>query len=745
MGGVMSKPTKKIFLLSALLTIGISTHVIEDNAYANYDDLNVYQLDPIVVSAEKREENVQDVPISMDVLSSQKIEDAGIRTIVDATRKIPNISLSSWGNRSNSQFYVRGIGAIENTPALGFYMDDVGYLDARAFNSPLFEIERIEFLRGPQGTLYGRNTLGGVINVVTKKPDNELHYGFEATYGNENTYNSTIYMRAPLINDKLFLGLALNVDGSDGFYENIYYNDNADESRGINGRGQLRYTPTEELDILFSFDAEHINDDAYPITVVNGVNTATLQSMGMGYYPNTQDNSYEINQNFVNSSKRDSYGGSLRIAYDAPAFKITSITAARSVETEIDNDQDFGPYDMFVYREDYKTEYFTQELRFASPDDNTSPFKWLGGVFFSTQSVDRTGSQTLGSVYSYYGLDGTSPLENSHSRMNTYAVFGSGTYTFFDKLDVTLGLRYEYENGSFDNYYQYLDSFYSLNTAEYSNDLSNSVLLPKLQVAYHWTDDIMTYASIARGYRGGGFNYISTTKADSVYDPEYNWTYEIGLKSSFFDNRLLFNTAVFYMDIRDQQVTQLLSTGSGLRIDNAAKSRSYGFEIETQAILAKGLTFEGSFGYTNTKFKDFIKQDYVDYTNYTIGNIDYSGNKTPFMPEFNYSLALQYSFPLIDSFKFAGKEDSLLWTNRIEVDGYGKTYYSEDNTLYQDPYALVNLRSTFALNNYALTFWCNNIFDKEYYAFAFQNSSYGVNLAELGNPLSFGVTFSAKF
>jgi outer membrane receptor protein involved in Fe transport len=155
-----------------------------------------YKLDPVLVTAEKRTENVQDVPVSVTAISEQQIKDSGIRSIQDVARQVPNLFIANWGFRGNSYAFIRGIGAVNNDPAIGFYVDDVNYMDSRVFDTNLFDIERIEVLRGPQGTLYGRNSLGGVVNIVTKKPDNEFHYGLEQTVGNENLYETTLHARA---------------------------------------------------------------------------------------------------------------------------------------------------------------------------------------------------------------------------------------------------------------------------------------------------------------------------------------------------------------------------------------------------------------------------------------------------------------------------------------------------------------------------------------------------------------------
>ena len=227
-----------------------------------------YKLDPVLVTAEKRTENVQDVPVSVTAISEQQIKDSGIRSIQDVARQVPNLFIANWGFRGNSYAFIRGIGAVNNDPAIGFYVDDVNYMDSRVFDTNLFDIERIEVLRGPQGTLYGRNSLGGVVNIVTKKPDNEFHYGLEQTVGNENLYETTLYMRAPLIKDKLFFGVSGTSEQMDGYNTNDFLDKKVDRRRGLNGRMQLRWMPTDKLDVTANVDGEKVNDEYLPEQLV---------------------------------------------------------------------------------------------------------------------------------------------------------------------------------------------------------------------------------------------------------------------------------------------------------------------------------------------------------------------------------------------------------------------------------------------------------------------------------------------
>ena len=473
-----------------------------------------YKLDPVLVTAEKRTENVQDVPVSVTAISEQQIKDSGIRSIQDVARQVPNLFIANWGFRGNSYAFIRGIGAVNNDPAIGFYVDDVNYMDSRVFDTNLFDIERIEVLRGP--------------------------------------------------------------------------------------------------------------------------------------------------------------------------------------------------------------------------------LKWLGGLYLYKKHQDHTLDLNYGQGAADMGMVPMAMTNAADSDIKTYgyAVFGQATYTLFDKLDLTAGLRYEYEKNKLDYASDYLAG--GMVVPGMSSDIRgrkhDDVFLPKAQIAYRWTPDFMTYAGVSRGYRSGGFNTSFLDVSDLAFDPEYSWNYEVGFKSSWFNNRVNFNTSLFYIDLSDQQVTQVLPTANTV-IRNAGKSRSMGFEVEASALITEGLLFEGSFGYTDAKYRRYSDK---------VSGMDYAGNRTPLAPEYTYNLALQYSLPLLESFDFFHKEDSLTWITRAELQGVGKFYWNDANTLKQDPYELVNLRTGLETDNYSITFWAKNVFDKKYncVAFAFSGSS---ALAQVGAPRSFGVTFRADF
>lgn len=320
------------------------------------------------------------------------------------------------------------------------------------------------------------------------------------------------------------------------------------------------------------------------------------------------------------------------------------------------------------------------------------------------------------------------------SDIKTYghAVFEQATYMLFNKLGLTTGLRYEYEKSKLDYVSDYLAG--GMAVPGMGSDIRgrkyDDVSLPKAQIAYRWMPDFTAYVEVSRGYCSGGFNTSLPGVSDPAFDPEYSWNYEIGSKSSWFNNRVNFNTPLFYIDLSDQQVTQVLPIVNTVT-RNTGKFRSMGFGVEASVLITEGLLFEGNFGYTDAKYRRYSDK---------IFGMDYVGNRTPLAPEYTYNLALQYSLPLLGSFDLFHKEDLLTRITCVELQGAGKFYWNDANTLKQDLHELVNLRTELETDNYSITSWTKNVFDKKCncVAFAFPGSS---TLTQVGAPRSSGVTF----
>ena len=671
-----------------------------------------YELETMIVTAEKREENIQEVPVAVSALSEIQIEDAGIMSIHDMAQQIPNLHVISTGYRTGSRFVSRGIMNAEIFDStMGFYVDDVSYSTGPAFDTELFDIERIEVLRGPQGTLYGRNTLGGVINIVTKKPDNQWEGKASAGYGNYDSQDYRLALRGPVIKDTLFFGISGVKTKRDGFSDNLYYGSEPDDRDGTSGRGRLRWTPSENLDITFSADAERNRDGSFILVPLDDLDR-------------------EINWDAEGFQDIDTSGQSLRLVYDTDFFTVTSITARRDFEFDTGNDVDFSPADIMKYTFKHDDDLWSQELRLQSLADPQS-FKWLIGAYYSKD--DRKSDTVF-----YYGEDAVAmgmvpaPMklnQKSEIDIKGHAFFGQATYTLFDKLGITAGLRYDHEEKDMILKTSTEMMGMSMPDPDKKSDLEYNEWLPKFVLDYRWTPDLMTYASAAKGYKSGGFNYFAIDPEDVSYDPEYSLNYEIGLKSSWLDNRFIANLAAFYISWDDQQVLQ--GTPAAPAFKNAGETTSKGFEVELLARPATGVQLTGTFGYTDAKFDDYKDPIYDPMTGLKIGENNYDGKRVTGVPRYTYSLAAQYRHP---GGLFA----------RAELVGLGDSYWDPANTAKQSSYELVNARIGYETEYFDIYLWGENLFDKKYASDAHDVGT-GTVMANIGDPLTLGITLTGRF
>lgn len=742
--------TALCFLVLLLQSAGL---LAEETAVdqKNEENISVYYAKPITVTAEKREENIQEVPVSVTAFSETQIEDAGITDVGELQTYIPNLSDFHFGPRggSESHLLIRGVGSLLGDSSVGFYVDDVSYLSGVSFNMADFhDIERIEFLRGPQGTLYGRNALGGVINIITKKPTNDFDVRAGLSFGDYDYRKYHARLNVPVVRDKLFFSLSGSYSERDGFVTNDLTGDTVDDREGLSGRAKLRWIPSDALDITLGISGDRIRDGSYAI----------------GPLEEIRENPYHVRHDFTDGySDADQTREDLRVVYKTPGFTVTSITGLLQHSLESMNDQDFTPNDFAL--NDYKkdTDQITQELRFSSPDDSDSPWKWIGGAYLYRKDMNIDFDDIFRpDFYNFMSGGALSPLGleiESHGLltgdMDTYggALFGQVTYTVFDKLDLTAGLRLEYEKSKAELQGDravnvsgpgvpflpdYLDDpvigprlaplLYEGPTSRIDEDVDYSEWLPKFTVAYHLKEDVMTYATAAKGFRSGGFNmYLqgSDDPDDLIYGPEYSWNYELGIKSGWFDNRLIANAAVFYIDYEDQQVLQLIGASQTIT-RNAGKSTSKGFEVELAAKPVQGLELIANYGYTDATFDEYRDP---------AASADYDGNKVLMVPEHDYLLAAQYRYPLTAS---------LTLFSRVELHGVGELYWDYANSEKQGAYELVNARVGAEFEHFDVYFWVKNLFDQEYETIAFEFPMLGW-LAQPGNPRTIGMTLNGRF
>ena len=713
------------FLVSvALVPFSATTAVAQEEAESTVVEKEVsqekklqkeYEIGTMTVTAQKREEDVQDVPMSMSVFSDIEIEDADFRDIVELIRFTTNVHMRKAINENI--IVIRGISSFDMSKysPVGFYVDDVSFPVNHMQNPDLFDIERVEVLKGPQGTLYGRNTESGVINIITKQPDNELRgkvfgeYGnYDTSHGNIDSYRTGGNISGPLIRDKIYLGLAGQWEDSDGFMKNEYNNDDeAGEIDHINGRGTLRWTPTDRWDISFIADVMDTDDGAGYYRLESGM---------------AETGRHKIAYDAGYSTEQEGDGQSLRVRYEGDAFNVLSITGRRYFENIQDGDFDctplVSPWSGNAITKD-EIETISEELRVSSPN-NSGPFKWLVGLYAFTENYDL-----------YVEKQKTIwDIRDTEVDTDGYAVFGQVTYTLFDKLHLTAGLRYDYQDLEGEQEYDYMDRMtMSPQSKKYDKDLDYDEWLPKLAIAYDFTDDIMAYASASRGYLAGGYiQHLATSEENFTYDEEHTWNYEIGIKTTWLDRRLMANLSAFYIDMEDKQVMEWCP-GMMRKITNAAEAYSMGVELELQARPMQGLDLFAGFGYTEAEFDDWTATE-MDMMTQQLVTYDYEGKDLPNAPEYTYNLGVQYRHEI----GFFGRVDLL---------GTGKFYGDSKNLAEQDSYELVNLRLGYEREHFDIVCWCKNLFDERY---ATMKVIWGADeMCVDGEPRMFGATLTYRF
>lgn len=674
-----------------------------------------YELETITVTAEKREENIQDVPASVSALSEVQIEDAGINSTFDIDTYVPNFRSFEQASRVYwSCFSIRGItNTAFGDPALTMYIDDVPTSDFYDFNNSLFDIKRIEVLRGPQGTLYGQNTEAGVINIITKKPGNTWEGSVKAEIGDFDSHGFRAGIRGPIIKGKLFFGLSGLYNERDGYIENIFDGQDVDYQETTSGRGQVRWTPTEKWDFQLTISGEDYNDGGW--SYIPWDKTA-YQTM----YGSHDLDDFECWQDHIGKADLSRNSQSLRISYELPRVDIVSITARKHLESEDTLDADFSPFPLYIGFDENDTKQWSQEIRLSSPKDS-GPFTWVAGGFYSNKDCEATTGYMSDMVGAFgYGLPSGTKMEyDADFDAETYAVFGQGTYRIFDdKFGLTSGLRCERAERAMNR-----DILFAGSPTVPNQDVnqSNTEWLPKFAVDYRFTPDFMTYVSAARGYKAGGFSHAVQDPDYLEFDPETIWTYELGVKSIWFDKKLMLNLTGFYSDVDDYQDRVGISAMEVAQA-NAANATIWGFEAELMFRPIAGFDITGSFGYLNAEYDDYLEP---------ASGEDFSGKEITLTPDYEYSLAAQYRLPFG------------LYL-RAEAEGNSGFYFDRANQYKQESYILYHAKIGYEYRSFDLYIFGKNLGDKQYHTSGGDFGG-GLIMGNVGAPRTIGGILTYRF
>ncbi len=652
----------------------------------------------IIVTAEKKSENVQDVPLSITTFTEEQIEDGKIDRFDDVAQNTPNFTFFPGGENRTAAFYsLRGITNFNafSRDAIGFFIDDVPYDFAGFIDQNFIDIERIEVLRGPQNILYGRSSLGGAINIISRKPTNTFEFDTSLSYGNFNDFEAQASISDAIVKDKLAYRLSGSYGNQDGYVENTFSDEDVDGGSSTTGRAQILWTPSENWEVLLNASLADYDEGAQPFVMVGG-------------------DPFETELDFDGFNELNTNAQSLRVGYTHPNFRVTSITAHRFASQEAAFDQDGTIEDIEINAPGFDSRVISQELRLQSLAAAT-PIDWIVGGYFESAEFNSDRSFLRGAASPFPGEERGDGTPDS----TAFALFGQTSYQVSKALNLTAGLRYETANTPPDAERVLITDADTTTLLDLENiEADGSELLPRVAAEYSFNSNLTSYASITKGYRPPGASFDPFNEDTATFGSETAWSYELGLKSTWLQDRLLTNLAIFYSPVSNFQFPSI--QGGEVIIDNADVD-IIGTEFELITRPVKGLEVVAGLGLLSAEFSNGNEP----FTGESI-----EGNRTPFNPNLTYNLAIQY----LSQIGVSG---------RIELSGFGNTFFDELNQIEQEAFALVNASLGYEFENYGVFLFANNIFDDEYIT---QGVDFGNGLiATYGAPRTLGFQVRAKF
>ncbi|MEO6490712.1 MAG: TonB-dependent receptor, partial [Ferruginibacter sp.] len=684
------------------------------------------QLEGVVVTAQKKEEFVQKVPLSISVISSKQVSAYRLWNSKDLTAIVPNLYSAHSGDERNVTA-IRGIATTSYDPAITTYIDGVNQFTLDTYIANLFDVERIEVIRGPQGTLYGRNAMGGVINIITKQPGNKMNGFAEISAGNYDQQRFSGGIRTPLVKNKLFFGVSGLFYSRDGFYSNSFNNTSFDKQHGVISNSYLKFIPTTKWAITLNAKHQNIeNNGAFPL--VNGVKESF-------------DEPFVLNQDAIAKMTDKTFNGSLSVNYSG-RINFSSQTSYQSNYRKYNSplDGDFSPIDGITIINDYgrswnNVKVWTQELKVSSGSRSGSKLNWTLGNYLFKQDNPVKQAVHFGNDAMLFGAPDInfSIINETKGKSTGIAFFGQASYQVIEKVNLIAGLRYDHENKKYNIRGQYQKDPDPTPLFDTRPDTSASVdfnaFSPKVGLAFNVNSHSDAFLTYSRGFRTGGMTPLSSDPSQPPlypYKPEYSDNIEAGIKNNLFNNRLQFNVFGFLTYVTDAQVPTLLLPDAVTVTKNAGKLVSKGVELEAATTPVKGLQVNYSFGYTHATYKN-LKLSQNGST------VNLEGKKQIYTPDVTSMLALQYTYNL-------GTKQQLKLIAGGEWSYLGRRTFDLANTIEQHDNSVVNIRLGMSAKYISLIFWIRNLADEKFIAYA-----YDFGAIHLADPQSFGVTLSAGF
>ncbi len=721
-------------------------------------------INPLIISGYLKGGAVDEHVASVTRVLMQKIETEKVTALKDLSGTVPNFYIPDYGSKATSSVYVRGLGARIDNPVVGLYVDGISYLNKNNFDFDFFDIRSVDVLRGPQSTLFGRNTIGGLVNITTLSP--LVYQGTRASvgYGNGNTISvqASHYRK---LNERTGVSLSGYYKSSDGFYTNEYTGSKSDWYNGAGLRMRGQWVKSDNLSFDNSFGISRVNQGGFPY---GKVDTLTW---------NVQD----VNYNDISGYSRLTISEGLSYKKLFDRYTMTGVTSYQYTDDELKLDQDFSPESYFTLTQSQNEHAISQDI-VIKPREPEGRWRWLSGAsaFFKYLQMDapvtfkRDGIEKLILAGANKGLSTVFPGEEILIEEDSFVLgslfktttYGAAIYhqSYFNigNWQLEAGARLDYEGSGLNyNSNSTIHYLFTMTMSEYreietilkgKERLNYFEILPRAAVSYN-SGDLRFSALVSRGYKAGGYNtqlfsdllqnrmmhdmmddlgvhfsqsgYSSYSVADVIkYKPEYCWNMEAEVNYS--PGNINMELTIFDILCTDQQLTVFPEGNStGRMMTNAGKTRSLG--TEGSISYNKGdIILSADYGYTNARF--------VKYNN---GQNDYLGKYVPYVPQHTISAGADYTFKFKNE---SGIADMIVL--HMDIKGFGKIYWNESNSLYQPFYTLLNGSISVRKGKFSIDVWGKNLTGSDYNTFYFL--SMGNSFLQKGKPLQFGISLKTN-
>jgi iron complex outermembrane receptor protein len=676
-----------------------------------------FQLPPLIVTAQKEAADPQGLPVSLTPFSEQSIRNSRATIVSDLFA--PNVFFTEFTARKLSNPRFRGIGASPANPAIATYFDGVPQFSTNSSSIDLLDVGQVEFVRGAQSALFGRNAIGGLINVTSARPSLSGWTGsLSVPFANFSGREVRGSIAGPVIDGRLGVSFGMQYGQRDGYTVNDLTGNDVDSREGFSAKGQVLWTPNRSWETRVIVNGERNRDGDYALSDLGGLRA----------------NPYHVMHDFEGHTDRDVFGTTILNRYESMRFSVSSTTGFVNWTTDDATDLDYTPLPLMVRNNNEESFQFTQEVRIASAPNASirlsdgAALKWQAGVFLFTQNYQQSAVNLLAPFTFSPSITFPLALTLPDAELDDFGigVYGQGTATIANRLDLTAGVRVDNEQKDAS-----LSTFFTPQIAprrDLVTDESFSNVSPQFSAAFRVQPEKTAYVSVTRGYKAGGFNPVSPVGSEA-YGEEHAWNVEGGLKTTWAAGRVMANASVFRINWEDLQLNVPdFTSPAQFYIANIGDATSTGVEAELNARVHPSVDVFGGVGYTRARFADGSVSN----------GVPVGGNTIPNTPEYSATLGTQITHPLRPGISVYGRAEAVF---------YGAFEYDDFNTQRQDAYSLVNVRAGARGRYLFAEVWVRNAFDTKYIpvAFAYGQLAPSGFVGEMGRPRTFGVSAGVGF